>query len=38
MIVQNREVIRACRTNNIYTNWAMILCKYPFKLIGLIVK
>jgi glycosyltransferase involved in cell wall biosynthesis len=38
MLVQNREVIRACRENNIYTNWAMILCKYPFKLLGLMFK
>lgn len=27
----NREVIRACRENNIRTNWLMILSKYPSK-------
>ncbi len=28
----NREVIRACRQNGVYTNWWMILSKYPRKL------
>ncbi len=29
----NREVIRACRQNGVYTNWWMILSKYPRKLV-----
>jgi glycosyltransferase involved in cell wall biosynthesis len=29
----NKEVIRACRQNGLYTNWWMILSKYPLKLI-----
>lgn len=32
----NREVLRACRENGIYTNYLMILSKYPFKLIEFI--
>lgn len=31
----NREVVRACRENGIYTNLAMILSKYPLKLLEL---
>lgn len=27
----NKEVIRACRQNRVYTNWAMVLTKYPLK-------
>jgi glycosyltransferase involved in cell wall biosynthesis len=34
-ILLNREVIRACRTNGISTNWLKILSKYPAKLIDL---
>ena len=30
-ITLNKEVIRACRENGIYTNWLMLLSKYPFK-------
>lgn len=30
-ILLNREVIRACRQNGIYTNWWMTLSKYPRK-------
>ncbi len=29
----NQEVIRACRQNGVYTNWWMILSKYPRKLV-----
>jgi hypothetical protein len=29
----NKEVIRACRQNGIKTNWAMILSKYPLKIV-----
>lgn len=32
-IVLNYEVIRACRENNIRTNWLKILSKYPSKLL-----
>jgi len=32
----NREVVRACRDNGLYTNLAMILCKYPLKLLELL--
>jgi glycosyltransferase involved in cell wall biosynthesis len=28
----NRENIRACRNNGIYTNWAFMMLRYPFKL------
>jgi glycosyltransferase involved in cell wall biosynthesis len=30
-ITINREVLRACRENGIYSNWAMLACKYPRK-------
>ena len=32
----NRECIRACRENGIYSNHLMIASKYPMKLVGLI--
>jgi glycosyltransferase involved in cell wall biosynthesis len=28
----NKEILRACRENGIYTNWLMVLSKYFFKL------
>lgn len=37
-ILLNREVIRACRENGIETNYAMILSKYPLKLLEYIAK
>lgn len=33
--VLNREIIRACKENDIYTNWLMVLSKYPKKILGL---
>ncbi len=35
-MILNREVMRACRNNNIATNWPMILSKYPLKLLEFI--
>lgn len=32
-LVLNREVMRACRENDISTNWLKLLSKYPFKLL-----
>ena len=32
-LLLNREVIRSCRENGIYTNWLMLLSKYPRKLL-----
>lgn len=32
----NREVVRACRDNGIYTNFAMVMSKYPLKLLELL--
>jgi glycosyltransferase involved in cell wall biosynthesis len=32
----NREVVRACRDNGIYTNLAMVMSKYPLKLLELL--
>jgi len=32
----NREVLRACRENDIHTNWCKILSKYPAKMLELI--
>ena len=34
----NREVMRGLRENNIYSNYAMLLSKYPKKLLGLVAK
>lgn len=36
--VLTREVIRACRENGLYTNWAMQLMKYPVKVFEMIRK
>jgi GT2 family glycosyltransferase len=36
-VLLNREVLRACRENDIYTNLLMILSKYPLKLMELIL-
>lgn len=36
--ILNKEIIRACKENNIYTNWLMILSKYPKKILGLFKK
>lgn len=33
--ILNKEIIRACKENDIYTNWAMVLSKYPKKILGL---
>lgn len=34
----NREVLRACRENGIYTNPLMILSKYPYKLLEFLLR
>ena len=34
----NQEVLRACRQNGVYTNWWMILSKYPRKLVEYVLK
>jgi glycosyltransferase involved in cell wall biosynthesis len=36
--ILNKEIIRACRENDIYTNWLMVLSKYPKKIFGLFKK
>lgn len=36
--ILNKEIIRACKENNIYTNWFMVLSKYPRKILGLFNK
>lgn len=36
VITLNKEVIKACRTNGIYTNILMICLKFPFKLLELV--
>jgi len=36
--ILNHEIIRACKENGIYTNWLMVLSKYPQKLLGLLKK
>jgi len=36
--ILNKEIMRACKENNIYTNWLMVLSKYPVKLLGLMKK
>jgi glycosyltransferase involved in cell wall biosynthesis len=33
--ILNKEIIRACKENGIYTNWWMVLSKYPKKILGL---
>ena len=35
-IILNREVLRSCRANGIYTNLFMVLSKYPSKILQLI--
>ena len=37
-MIMNRENIRACRANGIYTNWLMQLGKYLFKIPGLVFR
>lgn len=36
--ILNKEIIRACKENGIYTNWMMVLSKYPKKIMGLFKK
>lgn len=36
--ILNKEIIRACKENEVYTNWAMILSKYPRKILELFKK
>lgn len=36
-LLLNREVLRACRENGIYTNALMLLSKYPYKLLEFIL-
>lgn len=36
--ILNKEIIRACLENDIYTNWLMVLSKYPKKILGLFKK
>ena len=36
--ILNKEIIRACKENGIYTNWLMVLSKYPKKILGLFKK
>jgi len=36
--ILNKEIIRACKENNIYTNWIMVLSKLPQKVLGLLKK
>ncbi len=36
--ILNKEIIRACKENDIYTNWFMVLSKYPKKILGLLKK
>ena len=33
--ILNKEIVRACSENGIYTNWLMVLSKYPKKILGL---
>lgn len=35
-LVINREILRACAENGIYSNWWRVLSKYPKKLLGLL--
>ena len=34
-LVLNREIVRACRENGLYTNLLLVLTKIPFKLLEL---
>ena len=36
--ILNKEIIRAWKENNIYTNWFIVLSKYPKKILGLLKK
>ena len=36
--ILNKEIIRACKENNIDTNWLKVLSKYPSKILGLLKK
>lgn len=36
--ILNKEIIRACKENDIYINWLMVLSKYPKKILGLFKK
>jgi len=36
--ILNKEIIRACKENGIYTNWPKVLSKYPSKIMGLFIK
>lgn len=36
--ILNKEILRACRENGIYSNWLMVLSKYPKKILGLLKK
>jgi glycosyltransferase involved in cell wall biosynthesis len=33
--ILNKEIIKACKENDIYTNWLMVLSKYPTKILEL---
>ena len=33
--ILNQEILRACSENGIYSNWLMVLSKYPKKILGL---
>lgn len=37
-IILNAEIVKACRSNGIYTNLAMVFSKIPFKLLELVFK
>lgn len=34
--ILNKEILKACLENGIYSNWFMVLSKYPKKLLGLL--
>ena len=36
--ILNKEIIRACKENDIYTNWFKVLSKYPSKIMGFFIK
>ena len=35
-LILNKEIVRACRENGLYTNLAFVLTKVPFKLLELV--
>jgi len=35
IFTNNKEVMKACKENNIDTNWIKVLSKYPKKILGL---